>query len=203
MERRIYRRTATGHVVSVIQGLGGRWIVGTETPGGHRRVKSPAVPECGERDECQANLDAYALRHGWPAVYGDAVSELVTETKLRVPLWLPRGSSIRIDGLKWVVEAEGVPCCRGEASNLACAYAAAVFALRLGAYRRSVLCSTPGRNNHLHVRGLEVSWCGRDVYLGTCAADDRWNLCSTCQALSLQILGENGGMIFPDNDQEI
>ena len=59
-------RTHDDRLLFVAQGLGDRWIVAHRTPsGGLKRFKSPRCPVTETREECQANLDAYAQDVGW------------------------------------------------------------------------------------------------------------------------------------------
>jgi len=62
-----YRRPDTGEIVSVERGLGDLWIAGMVKPNGSvSRLKTQAIPACSSREDCQAELDAYAMMHGWP-----------------------------------------------------------------------------------------------------------------------------------------
>ena len=66
MTRAKYIHPDTGRIVQVLEGLGDIWIVGTVTPsGGHRRLKSPALPPRDDPAACQRDLDAYAAKKGW------------------------------------------------------------------------------------------------------------------------------------------
>lgn len=68
-EAKAYRRPDTGEIVEVLPGIGDKWLVGTRQPNGSvRRLKSPALPPCMLRSECQAALDRYAEKKGWEEV---------------------------------------------------------------------------------------------------------------------------------------
>lgn len=72
-ETKYYHR-GTGKILEVAQSFNDMWIVATRKPNGSlQRFKSRACPPCRDRDECQANLDAFALARRLP----ESVSESV------------------------------------------------------------------------------------------------------------------------------
>ena len=60
-------RNAQGEIILVAEGLQkGKWMsMRRSNNGGMHRIKSPALPIRDSREEAQADLDAYAKKHGW------------------------------------------------------------------------------------------------------------------------------------------
>jgi len=57
-------KNKNGKTIEVLNGLNNKFIVGSVTSsGGHKRFKSPAMPPRETREDCQADLDAYAKKH--------------------------------------------------------------------------------------------------------------------------------------------
>lgn len=56
-----------GRVVEVARGLPGWWIVGRHGAfsGSHHRIRTKALPNRRTPEECQRDLDAYAIRKRW------------------------------------------------------------------------------------------------------------------------------------------
>ena len=74
----------------VLPGLGDNWIVGTRKPNGSiKRLKSPSLPPCLLKGECQAALDRYVIwtkGNSWPVVEDtDVAKTAVAKRKAKEP----------------------------------------------------------------------------------------------------------------------
>jgi len=60
-------RSEKGEIITVAEGLQrGKWMaMRRSNNGGLHRIKSPALPIRDSREAAQADLDAYAKKHGW------------------------------------------------------------------------------------------------------------------------------------------